>query len=243
MDQASGSNTVESTKSSTRSRTRPKWYGTREFMNSNCNQVGDDSDPYGDDSIEDANWHPPKKTCRSTDKVVIDADSSVDELQHYDFNEYIERIDSSKVNEPITATVNGATVHEHMMHRATVDKTTIDSLEPLKECSVVLVDAVSQGHKSQKCDSCHEDKEFMSKLYQNSIEILARISVIEDSLLKYKILNPMKKEVIPNLHEEFQIFMESNDLPLRSLVQTKEFEAKLNDVTFKKDAVSMLQAS
>lgn len=88
----------------------------------------------------------------------------------------------------------------------------------------------------------HDDlKRITEQLLKNSVELLARVSVIEEHLLNNKMLmSKTKNDKHDNVHlEKFQIFITSNDFPLKSLEQLNSLESKLNDVSFKKATVSI----
>lgn len=97
-------------------------------------------------------------------------------------------------------------------------------------------------------DDHHEDDfkldgRTSAQLLKNSIEILARLTVIETSLLKNQLLHLGKTESHTDFKlkvEELNTFLVSNDLPLKSIEQTRKFEADLKNETFKTNAVSIL---
>lgn len=86
------------------------------------------------------------------------------------------------------------------------------------------------------------DGKMILQLYKNSIEILARIGILEENMMK----NPMMK--MQNVRsneskaeiERFHLFMKSNGFPMTSLQQVDALEVKLKDSSFNEAAVSIL---
>lgn len=85
-------------------------------------------------------------------------------------------------------------------------------------------------------------QELLLKMLKNSTEILARIGVLEETLVNNQMMkmknvrsNESKAEI-----ERFHLFMKSNDFPMTSLQQVDTIEAKLEDSAFMNAAVSIL---
>lgn len=81
------------------------------------------------------------------------------------------------------------------------------------------------------------DTNLLKKLYENSIDILARVSVIEESMIKNGFLKP-KSERLSLSKDHFDTFMKSNNLPLKSVEHMNTFNQNLKNEAFKKTAVS-----
>lgn len=82
------------------------------------------------------------------------------------------------------------------------------------------------------------DNKLLQQLFANSLEILARVSMIEESLITRKILSSIQHDRNFEQSEQFKSFIE-NKLPLMSLKDLESFEQKLSDVEFAKKAVSI----
>lgn len=190
---------------------------------SNPSMYASDSEPdvFGDDSIEDPNYTLPMTPESDHDHIVDSDENSLKtgptpkkrkiERNNVDFNDEFEAILSSGANEHVLSKAPKAT-------------------------------ALETAAKHHDADDLKMDGRMISKLYKNSIEILARITVIEKTLIKNQMLHLEKTEP----HTEFKLkveqlntFLISNELPLKSIDQTKKFEANLTNETFKKYAVSI----
>lgn len=77
-------------------------------------------------------------------------------------------------------------------------------------------------------------------LQENSLEILTRLSVIEESLLKSGQLTTVKEEKKKEkAFAKYHGFVNSNNLPIRTVDDMKKFELSLMDETFEHDMVSL----
>lgn len=84
------------------------------------------------------------------------------------------------------------------------------------------------------------DGKILSSLYKTSIEVLARVTVLEQSLLKNKMVNVKgahEQHKQSSKLEQFHLFMKSNGLPMTTHAQVNQFEEKLKDNTFQKATV------
>lgn len=81
-------------------------------------------------------------------------------------------------------------------------------------------------------------KSTLHELFRNTVEILTRVSVIEESLIKNKILTTIKIDKDFDQREQFQSFAASYKLPFTSIEDVISFEEKLADGKFVKQAVS-----
>lgn len=76
-------------------------------------------------------------------------------------------------------------------------------------------------------------------LYKNSVEILARLTVIENSLIKTGVLKCMEEE--PKSVDAVNAFMVAHHLPLKSIDHLKSFELNLKNESVKKTLVSVVK--
>lgn len=94
---------------------------------------------------------------------------------------------------------------------------------------------------SDKCTSTVSpaadiDVNLLSKMYENSVEILARLAVIENSLIKNGLLKQVKPE--KKSTDAVNAFMLAHHLPLKSLEHIQKFESNLENESVKITAVS-----
>lgn len=76
-------------------------------------------------------------------------------------------------------------------------------------------------------------------VHENSVSILTRLAVIEDSLLKSGALAPVKaEETKKRAFETYHNFSNSNRLPTKTLTEFKEFEKSLQEKEFQQKAVN-----
>lgn len=77
-------------------------------------------------------------------------------------------------------------------------------------------------------------------LQENTVEILTRLAVIEESLLKSGNLITVKtEEVERQAFSKYHTFVKSNSFPMKSINEFKNFENKLIDDKFEKEAVRL----
>lgn len=76
-------------------------------------------------------------------------------------------------------------------------------------------------------------------LYKNSLEILARLTVIENSLIKTGALTQKSLEVKPKSIDAVNAFMVAHHLPLKSMDHLKNFESNLQNESVRKTSVSI----
>lgn len=94
-------------------------------------------------------------------------------------------------------------------------------------------------------DSCNSplDEMFLQKqliiLQRNSVEILTRLSVIEESLLRSGNLITSNSAITErDSFEKYHVFSKSNSLPMKSIAELSQFENKSKEIDFEKEAVS-----
>lgn len=80
------------------------------------------------------------------------------------------------------------------------------------------------------------------KLYENSVETLARISILEEAVLNNQVskMKNHETEQSKTRLEQFHLFIKSMDLPMTSIDQVKRLEVKLADDDFREATVSTL---
>lgn len=87
----------------------------------------------------------------------------------------------------------------------------------------------SEPSQSKKSDFQSKVLEKLQLLSDNSTQILTRISIIEDSLLKNGTL--VSLNVDDKLSDYFHSFAKSNNLPVRTIESFDQFEKSLNDTS------------
>lgn len=117
-----------------------------------------------------------------------------------------------------------------------------------------VADVTESNHSKEVISVPFEKSDFESRSYrslqknlmilqENSVEILTRLAVIEESLLKSGNLITVKSaEVEKQAFSKYHTFLKSNSLPMKSINEFKNFESKLIDDKFEKEAVSLHSA-
>lgn len=210
-----------------RKRVEPMRFG-RKANKSDLSKSDSSNNLFCDDSQDDKNYTPEKKKRKTqndtSDQELADLDlnSEFDQIQIY-LQNHKESEQQSKSQEIIASNSNKS------------------------DASDLNTKTTSEQKKSvQNTNSCgfhcnnEIDTSLLSKLYKNSVEILARVSVIEETLMKNGLFKAIKseKEIIDISHIE--AFMKSNNLPLMSIEQLQTFESNLKNESFKKSTVSFV---
>lgn len=86
--------------------------------------------------------------------------------------------------------------------------------------------------------NCSEHEKMLKSMHENTVTILKRISVIEDTLIKNGTLSTIRGEGFEaDPFEHFHSFCTQNGLPLKNLDDMNIFENKLADEKFKSETV------
>lgn len=198
-----------------RQRIEPNRYGNS--GNFNGSESDTDDGAFSDDSAADKNFEPPNKRQKNghdlnqSDVSAQDRDISVLELNA----EYDDLMSMSG------ACTNQITANE-----------------------------IGKSPVHIKSDDCHDnahkqssviDNKLMMQLHKNTVEILARLAVIEAMLIKNKVSSTDK--VNDGLYDQndrkYKSFIASNGLPLKTVQDVDLFEEKLSDDEFFKETVSI----
>lgn len=191
-----------------RKRKLPSRYGN---LISNANFSSDVEEVFGDNSMDDPNFEPLENKRQKTSNVESLNDGSSADQENFD--EEFDKIETvSRSNRALEReSVNGTGATEH---------------------------ALLKGD----CDS-YLDPTFLRKLlmslHSNSLEILTRLGVIEESLLRSGSLITVKtEEARIEAFKKYHDFCTSNNLPMKSIDDVKNFEWKLMGETFVEETVS-----
>lgn len=212
----------EITKKTVRLVKKPQRYGlSAAYIEADSDQ---DSEPFGDDSFTDTNFVPSEEDILNA----RDDDSPQAKKRKIDAHQHIIDIELNGEFDAITGSVNNA---------QSIDSNMLDAV-------AAHVQHHDDNFDKSEDKSVHQDevrcyRQIISQLLKNSVEILARISVLEEVVVNdQKSTKKMEQfEQSKSNLEQFRLFMKSNDLPLASLQHINAFEAKLKDETFKKAAV------
>lgn len=229
-----------------RARGEPSRYGDRGiYIHSDFDSNSSDPENlYDDDSFEDKNYSPEKKR-RKTGNVLVE-NSKSNALETIDLNEEFNEIRTS-----ISKNKTGNVLVDKSKSNAleTIDlnkefnemRTSELSSQKRKSCSSKEAGENDSPNKPNKEGSakrnCEFDMQLLIGLQKNSIEILARISLIEESLMKNGVLKVTKSENISQSNDHSMAFFESNNLPLQSIEHIDIFESRLQGEAFRKTAV------
>lgn len=171
----------------------------------------ENSDPFsGDNSIEDKNFSPERKKMRK---------NSPKDFENLDLNEEYNRI---------------------QLYLAKSQKIGLPTSGSVKE-SQNVVESSGTIMPTENIINSEIDSSLLLKLYNNSVETLARLSVIEHNLVRNGFLKPIKVEntSIDQL-QAIEAFMFANNMPLKALEHVEKFESNLQNASFKKTAVSII---
>lgn len=232
----------QSTSNAKRARERPAWFGNR--ASSSALNISDEvTDPFEDNSYEDDLYVPEKKKkklpklLRSSFPTTVNA-VSIPTVDLNDEFDQIRRSESDKMS-ACTRTAVGENYEENLAHYS------VKSLAETNNSNYALEKGASYNGSAEDesnviSKSPAVDMELLSSLHRNSVEILARITVIEESLIKNKILNTLKSKNLFNgeLMKHANAFMQSNNLPFNRMEDLQAFETKLQSEEFKQVAVS-----
>lgn len=188
-----------------------------------------------------------KRPSRFGDNIAI-SDSSAEEADFAD-NSFddpnFEISDSKKTRMNDTSSGESITFEPEENFDEEFDQT------PSSKRDEFVADVTESNHSEKELTSVpSEENDFESRSYQrlqkhlmilqeNSVEILTRLAVIEESLLKSGNLITVKTaEVERQAFSKYHTFLKSNSLPMKCINEFKNFESKLIDDKFQKEAVS-----
>lgn len=225
-----------------RKRVEPSWYGNRGELS---DSISSDSESlYADNSFDDKNYTPeknqreignsntelnpnkdmnicpqisPSQEAIAQDNIVITVDAREKCASTPNAENPKTNLEIINLNDEIAEICrNKSTSHE-------INLNNDDSIDTTRKRSI-----------SRSNDEI--DVQLLIGLQKNSIEILTRISKIEDCLRKGGFFNTMKMENVPD-RTHGMAFMESNNLPLNSMESIDLFETRLEKEAFKKTAI------
>lgn len=192
-----------------RSREKPEWFGKRASM-SQSSDSANEGELFSDDSMDDKNYTPEKKKQKKSTNI---AQNSI-EFEQIDLNIEFNRLTRNESE------------GKECEHGESRKSNLANSIQDKREERNNVENTVPEI-----------DNKLLQNLYKNSVEILERISVIEDSLMKQGVLKVVKNEKNSKSVDHFESFMTSNNLPLKCIDHMDTFELSLKDDTFKNIAV------
>lgn len=222
-----------------RGRAGPSWFGNM-AKSTDLNFSDELEDPYADDSFNDKTYVPETKKVpnlpkakRTKTMATIPKEHSCNEFMNLELDDEFDKITNSKLHE--TACIKSTAVHElHDMSASHL----VDVNESHSPTKNRLNSGLVEGEANVISKTSSIDINLLMSLHQNSIEILARISVIEESLIKNKILTTIKKEDKFEEITHANVFLKANNFPFNCMEHMNTFEANLDCEDFKKVAVS-----
>lgn len=198
-------------------------------------------EPYEDNSFDDEMFDPtkyiPTKRIPNLLKKAKKRKLDDEDLEILELNDEFDQITKSKSDTPSACTTK-TVVHEHhdMSENSLVENT--DSRSPIKKNALNSHLTENEGQMKVCTEEPAINMEMLLSLYRNSVEILARITVIEESMIKNKTLTTIKKEDQFDSINHANAFMKANNLPLNSTQHMKTFETNLECAEFMKVTVS-----
>lgn len=239
-----------------RTKSQPAWFGER--ANGQEFSDGSEPDPFAsDDSIEDRNYvqSPSKRFKGSTEKTSgiltksSNASKKTVDLDDLELNCEFDQIKSSSSAKHMGDRVSSQSkLDKYFMNKERTcsrEPPALNQLPSVEKSTVTSQEQRVQSTQnklpdSSDCSVSKIDTQLVQQLVNYSVEILERISVIEKSLIRNKILTPsigMDNVNQLDVMEHVHVFMKSNDLPLGNIEHVKTFNDKLVDQAFKKTAV------
>lgn len=207
---------------SSRKRKAPSRYGNR-ATNEISESSSETDELFGDNSMDDPNFEVSKsKRQRTAESLSSNDENSSSEGENFD-NEFDQIRQSRLIQNRSSSAESDCSGAE----RGPTDSNKAIDLEKV----------ISNG------ESCELDDLSLRRVLQivhgNSISILTRLAVIEDSLLKSGDLAPVKaEETKKRAFEMYHNFSNSNRLPTKNLTEFNEFEKSLQEKEFQQKAVN-----
>lgn len=210
-----------------RSTNEPEWYGERMSGSALNSSEGSNITELEDDSFDDSNYDHSK-----------DLRSLMDDKLEFDETPRKRQRISTPVSPEIELNFD---FNEQFQ---SIDNATM----PPKENDTASGIPDSSLKKEINGDSVKLDDRLLAQMYKNSVEILARITVIEKSIQKNQFSTKsgqakMCEIDLKHKTDQFAIFMKSNGLPLTTAAHMETFESNLKDEPFKLNAVSILKCN
>lgn len=221
-----------------RNRTKPVRYGnSAPITELNCSY--ELSDPYGDDSMEDELYAPSKKPKplpgllrgpRSNVSIKLSNLTQIESVNLNDEFDQIRNSESSKMSACTTSAVTHDNAHDHR---------SLSSHNPAGTSNSNHALGMSSDEDEEKSPTI--DYNLLLDLHKNSVEILARIAVIEESLIKNKLLNTVEKDNLVDAAsvKHANAFLISNKIPFKILQDVVAFENNLVNAEFQQVCVSL----
>lgn len=180
------------------------------------NSSSERDENFADNSMDDPNYDPLKnKRQRIVEGELLSDDSFTFEEN---FDEEFEQIEALHVN------IENS-VDTHNTPQANQPPSPEDSTPPKADSELTL--------------DTNYFRKMLTTLHENSLQILTRIAVIEDSLLKSGNLVTTKKvEAEKTAVEKYYAFSKSHGLPMKTMDEINKFENNLSQAEFEEEAVS-----
>lgn len=190
-----------------RQRKAPKRFGE---LAANLSFQSEESEPFGDDSVEDATYSP---SVEKNTSVRSETDSVVSSSA-LNFESQFEKIDQSLKLESATKSTNEGISAQICSNQSNVASESSFEAEVLRQ---------------------------LKMLNDRSVEMLARVNVIERSMIKNGTLLSIQEQ--EEKDGKFSVFMEysaSKRMPFKTVTEFREFESGLDSKKPMEEAVSFI---
>lgn len=204
-----------------RNRTVPERYGNPVAnieLESNLDETPEE--PYDDNSLDDVLFNLPTNKRRKTHNDETTSGESSDQSSHslsLNFDGDFDKIQSAS---------------------KTCDSTALSCDQNNGADHGSLMQASESSQQFTLLDMKFIQQQLIT-LNQNTAQILARIAIIEESLISNGTLITVKTTITEkNAFQSYNAFVDSNNLPMKSLEDVNEFENKLSDEDWNEKAVN-----
>lgn len=220
-----------------RNRTEPKRYGNSGKFDDSKSDTDDGA--FSDNSVDDENFEPLNKKQKKWHNLNESNEHDLNESNEHDLNQSnVHAQDKDQDNDISILELNEEYEDLISIYGACTSQTTSKEIgkSPVRNEN-------DDGH-----DNAHEqlqssviDNKLLMQLHKNTVEILARLAVIEETLIKNKVSTTHK--VIGGVYDQndqkYKSFIASNGLPLKTVRDVDLFEEKLSDEKFFEETVSI----
>lgn len=197
-----------------RKRKQPSRYG---HQTSALNSSSETDEKFADNSMDDPNYDPSEKKRARFSDVSNDSHSTYEEEN---FDKEFDQIEVSDANN-----TNSVNERDHSIQSPTGEGSSLQKSTPAEDSPDSPLDT-------------KYIRNMLMVLHENSLQILTRIAVIEDSLLKSDNLITTKTvKTEKNAFAKYYTFSKSHGLPMKSIDEIKEFEKRLSDTEFQDNTV------
>lgn len=220
---------------------KPTRFG-QQANNSDLSQSEILEDPFADDSMDDQNYLPDELDASTADqrpqenqakRKRVRTSGNVDVNLDIDLNDEFNVIQEELTRSKIVST----NVSKSSNLKEDNSRLTTNASESADDGILRNIDSKLYTGQCGETKQHNANSDLIQKLYYNSVEALARLSTIEDALIKNGVLKPVKAKTNAN-DSAVEAFMVANNLPLKALDGLEMFELNLKNDAFKQTAVS-----